>query len=85
KARRSGRDRDDRGWTLLHIYARKGDLGEVKRLLDEGIDVNVAAWGPKSGGVTPLHLAAKGGHIKVMDELLERGANIDARTRGACG
>lgn len=78
-------ERDDRGWTLLHIGARKGDLKEVKRLLDEGMDVNVPAWGPKSQGVTPLHLAAQGGHLKVMDELLERGANIDARTKGACG
>ncbi|XP_011626985.1 26S proteasome non-ATPase regulatory subunit 10 isoform X2 [Amborella trichopoda] len=78
-------ERDDRGWTLLHIGARKGNLKEVKRLLDEGMDVNVTAWGPKSPGVTPLHLAAQGGYIKVMDELLERGANIDARTRGACG
>lgn len=58
---------------------------QVKRLLDEGMDANVAALGPKSHGLTPLHLAAKGGHIKVMDELLERGANIDARTKGACG
>ncbi|KAK4435626.1 Phytochrome-interacting ankyrin-repeat protein 1 [Sesamum alatum] len=82
---RWGGDRDDRGWTLLHVYASKGDLKEVKRLLDEGMDVNVAAWGPKSHGVTPLHLAAKRGHLKVMDELLERGANIDARTKGACG
>ncbi|KAG9452890.1 hypothetical protein H6P81_005794 [Aristolochia fimbriata] len=78
-------DRDDRGWTLLHVGARKGDLKEVKRLLDEGMDVNVPAWGPKSPGVTPLHLAAEGGHLKVMDELLERGADIDARTKGACG
>ncbi|KAJ8774297.1 hypothetical protein K2173_009728 [Erythroxylum novogranatense] len=78
-------DRDDRGWTLLHIGARKGDLKEVKRLLNEGMDVNVGAWGPKSKGVTPLHLAAEGGHVEVMDELLERGANIDARTWGACG
>ncbi|CAI9771657.1 unnamed protein product [Fraxinus pennsylvanica] len=82
---RLGGDRDDRGWTPLHICARKGDLKQVKRLLDEGMDVNVAAWGPKSHGVTPLHLAAKGGHLKVMDALLERGADIDARTKGACG
>ncbi|KAK1435995.1 hypothetical protein QVD17_01769 [Tagetes erecta] len=81
----SGDDRDDRGWTNLHVGARKGDLKEVKRLLDEGMDANVAAFGPKSHGLTPLHLAAKGDHIKVMDELLERGANIDARTKGACG
>ncbi|CAL5415804.1 unnamed protein product [Camellia sinensis] len=26
---RSGGDRDDRGWTVLHIGARKGDLKEV--------------------------------------------------------
>ncbi|KAF2300339.1 hypothetical protein GH714_012156 [Hevea brasiliensis] len=82
---RSRVDRDDRGWTLLHIGARKGDLKEVKRLLDEGMDVNAPAWGPKSKGVTPLHLAAEGGHLEVMDELLERGADIDARTWGACG
>ncbi|XAR69933.1 hypothetical protein NMG60_11001707 [Bertholletia excelsa] len=82
---RSVSDTDDRGWTSLHVGARKGDLKEVKRLLEEGINVNVAAWGPKSQGVTPLHLAAEGGHLKIMDELLERGANIDARTKGACG
>ncbi|XP_004289165.1 PREDICTED: ankyrin-2-like [Fragaria vesca subsp. vesca] len=85
-----GASMDDRGWTLLHIGCRKGDLKEVKRLLDEGIlDVNVATCGGhKSRGVTPLHLAAEGGHVEVMDELLHRGANIDARTNrlgGACG
>ncbi|XP_010546182.1 PREDICTED: ankyrin repeat and protein kinase domain-containing protein 1 [Tarenaya hassleriana] len=82
---RSGVDCDDRGWTPLHVKARKGDLKAVKELLDQGMDVNAPAWGPKSKGVTPLHLAAKGGHIEVMDELLERGANIDARAWGACG
>jgi ankyrin repeat protein len=57
----------------------------VKHLLDEGMDVNVPAWGPKSKGLTALHLAAQGGHLEIMDELLARGANIDARTLGACG
>lgn len=82
---RPGCDTDDRGWTSLHVFARKGDLKLVKKLLNEGMDVNVSAWGPKSKGVTPLHLAAEGGHIGVMDVLLERGADIDARTKGACG
>jgi len=49
------------------------------------MDVNAPAWGPKSPGATLLHLSAQGGHVKIMDELLERGANIDARTKGACG
>ncbi|KAE8777833.1 ankyrin repeat and protein kinase domain-containing protein 1-like [Hordeum vulgare] len=82
---RADSDADDRGWNQLHVAARKGNLKEVRRLLNEGMDVNAPAWGPKSPGATPLHLAAQGGHVKIMDELLERGANIDARTKGACG
>ncbi|KAL3844367.1 hypothetical protein ACJIZ3_001770 [Penstemon smallii] len=81
KLLRPGGDRDDRGWTMLHIHAQKGDLREVKRLLDEGMNANVAAIGPKSHGVTPLHLAAKGGYIsklwmkkKAISFLVENGA-----------
>lgn len=85
RSMKTGVDRDDRGWTKLHIKSRKGDLKAVKELLDQGTDVNALACGPKSKGVTPLHLAAEGGHIEVMDLLLERGANIEARTWGACG
>lgn len=71
--------------SLWEIAVKHGFFVQVKQLLDEGMDVNVAAWGPKSKGVTPLHLAAQGGHLEVMDVLLERGADIDARTKGACG
>ncbi|KAK4738787.1 hypothetical protein R3W88_002484 [Solanum pinnatisectum] len=77
-------DTDDRGWTPLHIIARKSDLKHVRRLLNEGMDANVMSGGPSSFGMTLLHLAAKGGHVRVMDELLERGADIDARAKGAC-
>ncbi|KAI5080809.1 hypothetical protein GOP47_0003992 [Adiantum capillus-veneris] len=77
--------RDDRGWTPLHVAAKKGDINEVRRLLDDGGDVNEMSFGRKDSGVTALHLAAAGGHIDVMDELLERGGNIDARTRVGCG
>ncbi|KAF9623648.1 hypothetical protein IFM89_003680 [Coptis chinensis] len=84
-------DEEKLDWEFSNKRYMEGDSGEedfeeeVKRLLNEGMDVNVSAWGPKWQGVTPLHLAAQGGHLKVMDALLERGANIDARTKGACG
>ncbi|KAL6013729.1 hypothetical protein ACLOJK_004227 [Asimina triloba] len=40
---------DDRGWTLLHVGARKGNLKEVQRLLDEGIDARTkGACGSKA-------------------------------------
>lgn len=58
---------------------------QVQRLVDAGANVNEPSTGPKSPGGTPLHLAAAGGHIDVMDELLERGADIDVRTKGGCG
>ena len=58
---------------------------QVQRLIDAGANVNEPSTGPKSPGGTPLHLAAAGGHIDVMDELLERGADIDVRTKGGCG
>jgi ankyrin repeat protein len=54
---------DDRGWTSLHIEARRGDLKQVRWLLNMGADVNVPAFGPKSLGANPLHLAAAGGHL----------------------
>jgi len=37
---------------------------QVRRLLDEGMDVNVAAWGPKSKGVMPLPLLLRVGMWK---------------------
>jgi hypothetical protein len=55
--------------------AFRGDLGEVRRLLDKGADVNA-----KSGiGWTPLHAAAFCGHLDVVKFLVERGADIDAK------
>ena len=48
--------------------------------------MNEVSQGPKSPGATPLHLAASEGHLEVMDLLLEKGADIEAKTKGnVCG
>lgn len=45
--------------------AARGDLGEVKRLVANGADVNDAnEWGS-----TPLHWAAESGHAAIVDFL----------------
>lgn len=36
---------------------------------------------PLQNGLNALHLAAKDGHISVVDELLKRGATVDAATK----
>ncbi|CAI7788250.1 unnamed protein product [Closterium sp. NIES-54] len=78
--------RDDRGWTMLHIASHMGNVRMVRQLLEEGdVAVDEPSLGPKYAGATALHLAAAAGHIAVMDALLEGGANIEARTRGAFG
>ena len=46
-------------------------------LLRHGADPNL----PNSNGMTPLMVAAKeGGHTKLLNELIERGAELDAAT-----
>jgi len=53
--------------------ARRGDVAEVKRLLDAGVDVNT----PFRYGATALFSACDRGHAEVVKLLLERGARTD--------
>ena len=57
----------------LHEAARKGDVEEVKRLLDNGADV----WA-QDMGTTALYWAAFD-HVEVVKVLLEHGANVWAK------
>ncbi|XP_020840023.1 2-5A-dependent ribonuclease [Phascolarctos cinereus] len=50
---------------------KKGDIGLVQKLLEEGEDVNVQV----EGGWTPLHNAVKEGHKDIVQLLLEKGAD----------
>lgn len=61
------------GNTALMIAAYKGKLPAVLALLKKGAAVNRADW-------TPLHYAAAGGRDDIVRLLLEKGAEIDARS-----
>ena len=90
-------ERDGAGWTLLHHAACRGASdGVVSRLLREAKLVNaVSASGPARAaaaastddvrawrGLTPVHLAAAGGHTRLLPLLAGAGADMDARREG---
>ena len=57
--------------------AQRGDVGEVRRLLRAGADVNA----PQGDGMTALHWAAERGDAELAGVLLFAGARVDAGTR----
>jgi len=57
----------------LMMAALKGHLDIATRLIKLGADVNKPGW-------APLHYAATGGHLKLMELLLEEHAFIDAES-----
>ncbi len=59
----------------LHAAAERGDVAEVERLLAEIID------GRDKNGETPLHFAAWHGRTEVVIILLQRGADVNAKTK----
>ena len=52
-----------------------GNVGDVRRHLNEGADVNKK----DEQGHTPLHISARNGSNKVGEVLIERGAKVDAK------
>lgn len=50
---------------------RRGNIDEVEILLATGADVNAK----DNDGITPLHVASRGGHKDVTKLLLAKGAN----------
>lgn len=61
------------GDTALMIASFKGNLPAVEALLARGAQVQHEGW-------TPLHYAATGGHDAVARLLIEKGAQLDARS-----
>jgi len=56
----------------LQDAARKGDAAAVKKLLDEGVDVNTKF----RYGATALFFACDHGHVEVVKVLLDKGADL---------
>lgn len=71
------------GWEVDIFWASvMGDLARVQELLTvEGGLARAATRADHvlGGRLSPLHLAAQGGHIEVMEALLDRGADVNAR------
>lgn len=57
----------------LMLAALKGHLGLCQKLIARDADVNKPGW-------TPLHYAATGGHVEVMQLLLDHNAYLDAES-----
>ena len=66
-------------WTNLRYAVYMKQEAEVVRLLDSGIDVNLA----NEEGWTALHVAAEQGDLRMVNYLLARGEAV--RTRDADG
>ena len=67
-------EKDSDSATLLYVASQNGRLNTVKRLLDNGADINFS-----SRNMPPaLYIAALNGHLEVVKELLNRGAVVDA-------
>ncbi|RYH12167.1 ankyrin repeat domain-containing protein [Tropicimonas sp. IMCC6043] len=60
----------------LNDAAKKGDIEEIRRLLDDGADVNEA-----DTMASPLHYAAMRGHAEAIGLLATRGASLDAPSK----
>ncbi|KAL1989132.1 hypothetical protein VTN96DRAFT_3679 [Rasamsonia emersonii] len=64
------------GWTQLHSLAYFGIVCRAKRLIEQGFDVNAHE---NCHGMTPLHCAAYKGNEKMVELLLDHGADMHAQ------
>jgi len=63
---------NDAFWTVFMRAAASGDLETVRRLVDEGVEIN----GQSPNGTTALMAAVKNGRAEIACELVELGADL---------
>lgn len=71
-------DADVNGFTALHLAVLTGQLAIVTLLLKK-CEVNTEVCNKLNR--TPLHCAAQSGHLDIVKELLEYGANINSKDK----
>lgn len=62
----------------LFTAAESGNVEEVKRLMNQGSDIDAIC---PNRHLSPLQIATVSGHTEVMRLLMEKGANINVKTR----
>jgi peptidoglycan/xylan/chitin deacetylase (PgdA/CDA1 family) len=67
------KDKDSNGNSLLHDAVLKGDITLVKKLIDEGADLNCT----NEQCVTPIRLAAYLKEKEIVQVFIERGVNVN--------
>ena len=65
----------------LFTAVRQGDSKEVKRLLENGANVNAVEHGKFKATLTPLHIAVDTNNLECLRILIEHGANVNAKNR----
>ena len=62
----------------IHQAVFDGNIEAIKQAIADGVDVNSKGI----GGFTPLLIAAMEGHNEVVELLISKGADVDARWHG---
>ncbi len=66
--------------SVLHHLAERGLVDSIGVLLAKGADANAkTTWWGSIGDITPLHLAAMGGHLEAVQMLVMFGADTTIR------
>uniref|UniRef100_A0A4W4HLE7 Transient receptor potential cation channel, subfamily A, member 1a n=1 Tax=Electrophorus electricus TaxID=8005 RepID=A0A4W4HLE7_ELEEL len=67
--------------SALHFAAEYGRINTCQRLLETMSDTRLLNEGDERG-MTPLHMASRGGHVKVVELLLRKGALFHSDYKG---